>query len=190
MIESLAWVLPRPRKVNKFLGGFPLHFEKKLLGLLGIDPAEHKILHSFGGKAEFGVKLDINPEVEPDVVGDAHNLPFGDSVFDVVILDPPYTESYSKKLYGTGKVYFRKYTAEAVRVLKEGGYLVMYHWVATPSIKGTLLVKRILMETRAWHKARIVHIHQKDTDAWAKIDRQGVPWTAWQSKPNWRTIET
>lgn len=169
-IENLAWVLPRPNK-SKYIGSFPLHFEIKLLRLLGIDPEKDKILHPFGGKAEFGVRCDINPDVDPDFVCDAHDLPFEDNSFDLVVLDPPYSEDYAQRLYDTkkyGKLRFKTYTAEAVRVCKEGGYVVMYHYIAPPSIKNTILVKRILMETRAWHKARIVHIHQKRSELWQK----------------------
>lgn len=168
MIETLAWVLPRPNK-SKYIGSFPLHFEKKLLTELSIDPAIHKILHPFGGQAEFGLRLDISGDVTPDFVGDAHKLPFGDGVFDLVILDPPYTEEYAERLYDTkkyGKLKFKTYTAEAVRVCKEYGYVVMYHYLATPSLRNTILAKRILMETRVWHKARVVHIHQKRSDLW------------------------
>jgi len=163
MIETLAWVLPRPNK-SKYIGGFPLHFEKRLLNLLEIDPSKHKILHPFGGKAEFGIRCDINPEVKPDIVCDAHDLPFEDNVFDLVILDPPYSENYAERLYNTrrhGKLRFKKYTAEAVRVTKADKFIVMYHYLATPAIRDTILVKRILMETRVWHKARIIHIYQK-----------------------------
>lgn len=174
MIENLAWVLPRPNK-SKYVGSFPLHFEKKLLRELGIDPKTHKILHPFGGKAEFGTRVDINPEVNPDYIGDAHNLNmFENNTFDLVVLDPPYSEEYSRKLYGTGKLKFKSYTAEAVRVCKEGGYIVMYHYLATPRIENTILVKRVLMETRVWHKARIIHIHKKDSLAWQGIKGQSV----------------
>lgn len=169
-IENLAWVLPRPNK-SKYIGSFPLHFEKKLLRLLNIDLKKHKILHPFGGKAEFGTRVDINKEVKPDYIGDAHNLDiFEDNTFDLVILDPPYNENYSKRLYKTNKIplKYKKYTSEAVRVCKEGGYVVMYHYVATPSIPNTILFKRIFMETRMWHKLRCVHIHQKNTKVWSK----------------------
>ena len=163
MIESLAWVLPRPSK-SKYIGSFPLHFEGKLLKELNINPNKHKILHPFGGKAEYGIRVDINPEVKPDYIGDAHNLNmFGDELFDLVILDPPYSDAYSKKLYGTKKLKWGQYTKEAVRVLKKQGYLVMYHYLATPRIENTILVKRIFLETRIWHKLRCVHIHLKES---------------------------
>lgn len=167
MIESLAWVLPRPNK-SKYIGSFPLHFEKKLLRELGIDENKDNILHPFGGKAEYGIRGDIKFSVSPDFVGDAHCLPFGDNIFDLVILDPPYNEEYSKRLYGTNhtKLRYKTYTAEAVRVCREGGYVVMYHYLATPSIPNTILAKRIFLETRMWHKLRCVHIYIKNSDKW------------------------
>ena len=168
MIESLAWVLPRPRRCNKYIGSFPQHFEKKVIRLLGFDEIKdkNKILHPFGGMSEFGIRVDIKPEVEPDYIGDAHNLEmFKDETFDLVILDPPYSEEYSKRLYGTKKLKFKTYTKEAVRVLKNGGYLVMYHYLATPRIEDTILFKRIFLETRVWHKLRCIHIYKKDINS-------------------------
>lgn len=44
----------------------------------------------FGGRSEFGVRLDIDESLRPHVVGDAWLPPFGKNSFDAVILDPPY----------------------------------------------------------------------------------------------------
>jgi len=52
--------------------------------------AANSVLHLFGGKATFGIKLDIDPRVRPTVIGDAFLPPFAESSVDVVILDPPY----------------------------------------------------------------------------------------------------
>ena len=166
-IENLAWVLPRPSK-SKYIGGFPLHFEKKLLRELDISPETHKILHPFGGKAEFGIRLDLNKDVSPDIIADAHILPFEDNSFDIVICDPPYNEEYAKRLYNLPKPKFKTWVTESVRVLKENGYLVLYHFLALPSVENTLLEKRIFLETRVWHKLRCVHINKKNTEAWNK----------------------
>lgn len=163
-IENLAWVLPRPSK-SRYPGSFPLHFEKRLLNLLKIARGPLgfvKILHPFGGKAEYGYRMDIKPEVGPDLVGDAHNLPFKDGVFDCVILDPPYSLELSKSMYGAGKCNYKLYIPEAMRVLKVGGYLVHYHILAFPYVKGGKLVKRIFLQVRAFSRLRCCHIYQKE----------------------------
>jgi hypothetical protein len=37
------------------------------------------------------VRVDIDPEHDPDVIGDVHNLPFPDVHFDTVYVDPPFS---------------------------------------------------------------------------------------------------
>lgn len=178
MIDSVAWVLPRPSK-SKYPGSFPLYFEQKLLRELGLTK-DADILQPFGGMAEIGTRMDIQESItlsdgriiplHPDVLGDAHHLPFADDSFDLVLLDPPYDDEQSKKLYNTGRVKlkFKDYTAEAVRVTRLGGHIAVYHWLATPALLGCVLVKRIFIETRTWHRLRCVHIHQKDPVAAAR----------------------
>ena len=160
-VQSLAWCLPRPRKANKYRGGFPEHFEKRLLKLLTAAPWDLKVLHPFGGMSEYGVRVDLDPGVSPHVIGDAHCLPFKDDVFDVVILDPPYSNDESRQLYDSGEIHFRRYQYEAVRVLKPGGYLVMYHRLSLPGAPSCRLVMRILLETRCFRAGRIIHVRQK-----------------------------
>ena len=41
-------------------------------------------------RSTFGVRLDVDPATNPDVIGDAWLPPFAKDSFDVVILDPPY----------------------------------------------------------------------------------------------------
>lgn len=162
MIETFTWVLPRPRK-NKYRGGFPLHFEKKLIRNLGMNEKEKdKILHPFGGASEFGIRCDLNANTNPDYVCDAHELPLESNSYELVILDPPYNDEESKKLYGTGKLHYKKYISEAVRVCKVGGYIAMYHWVMTPRPEGTKYHKRIVILTRTWHRPRVCCVFQKE----------------------------
>jgi hypothetical protein len=52
--------------------------------------AGRSTLHLFGGKAKFGIRMDLDPFTEPDIVGDAFLPPFKRESFDVVIVDPPY----------------------------------------------------------------------------------------------------
>lgn len=48
------------------------------------------VLQLFGGRARWGVRLDIDPATKPHVRGDAWMPPFGRDSFNVVIIDPPY----------------------------------------------------------------------------------------------------
>lgn len=157
-VENLVWILPRPRR-DKFRGGFPLHFEKKLLRLYGSPKI---VLHPFGGKAEYGWRIDVNPDVEPDIVADAHQLPIRDNSIDMIILDPPYSEEYSKEIFGTGKVRYWTYIREAVRVCKPGGYIAMYHLYEPGLPKGVRWSRRIFVGTRKWHKPRVCCVWQKE----------------------------
>ena len=158
MIKTLCWVLPRPRK-NKYKGGFPLHFEKKLWRELDCP---EKVLHPFGGMAEIGKRVDINPEVKPDYIGDAHKLDIKDNRYDLVILDPPYDDEQATKLYKTPKLKYQQYIKEAVRVCKSEGFIAMYHWVMTPRPEGTKYFMRIVILTRVWHRPRVCCVFQKD----------------------------
>jgi len=160
-IENLIWCLPRPRRKDKYPGGFPLHFEKKLLELYNWP---EKILHPFGGMAEYGDRVDLNPTVNPTWVGDAHNMDWIlDDSYNIIILDPPYDDKHSKELYGTGKICYKDYIREAVRVCKPEGFIVVYHWVMTPRPPGTSYHRRIVILTRIWHRPRVCCIFQKES---------------------------
>jgi hypothetical protein len=170
-------VLPRP-KPDKYPGGFPLHFEKKLVKLLG-NPSP--ILHPFGGMAEFGLRIDLritHPLQErfgsnvkwraPDIQADAHHLPFRDKVFGLVILDPPYSEDESRSLYGTGKATYSQYVKESVRVCKPGGFVASYNVTITPRPEDTVFRLRILLATRVWHRLRACCVFQKASSQLAR----------------------
>jgi hypothetical protein len=63
------------------------------------------------------VYVDIRPEMEPDVVCDTRNLPFGTGEFDLIAFDPPHCNfgatSEMAKTYG-------HFTAEQIRDIVKG----------------------------------------------------------------------
>ena len=94
MIPTIVWTLPRPA-VSRYKGGFPvLRAEPRPAPRLpGADPASvrrHGRARNAGGP---------RPALAPDVVADAHELPFEDESFDCVVLDPPYSDEEALELY-------------------------------------------------------------------------------------------
>ena len=178
MIETLAWILPRPRRGHSYYrGGFPLHFERKLLELYGYNTRllgqmeffdtskQYRILHPFGGHAEYGIRVDLRSDVKPHIIADAHALPFRDDTFEFVIVDPPYSDKLARDVYGTPRLKYYTYVGEAVRVCRPGGYVVLYHVLMLPRPKGTAFDKRILLAIKTWHRLRYVGIFRKKTAA-------------------------
>ena len=168
-VPRYCWWLPRPR-TNKYLGGFPRGFEAKLYALLGLSDRS-QVLHPFGGRAEFGIRCDLNTsirgyDISPDHVLDAHELPNEWSErFPVVVVDPPYSNDEARDLYGTPKLRPKTYMAEAVRVCQPGGFVVHYHKYLAPRPELCLWHAVITVVTRVHHTARIVSVFRKGSCA-------------------------
>jgi hypothetical protein len=157
-IPTETWVLPRPRP-DAYVGGFPLHFERRLWQVLG-KPG--KVLHPFGGLAEIGDFVDLNATTSPTWVGDAHDLHFiADETYDLVVLDPPYSAEESELLYATPPPRWGDYTREAVRVTKVGGHVAVYLDKQPARPVRTKLVRRIVVLTRTWHAPRVCFVFEK-----------------------------
>jgi hypothetical protein len=159
MIPTIVWTLPRPPK-SKYRGGFPLHFEHNLVKLLGYPD---RILQPFGGRAELGIRCDLDPSTEPDYVCDAHDLPFSlFDPFDMVLLDPPYSQEEALDLYGTTVPLRPKvYTEQAVRVLVPGGWLCVYTDKEPRRPAGCNHTMRIIVVLRPGHSTRTCMVFQK-----------------------------
>src|SRR4051812_40293396 len=65
-------------------------FPPKVERLLKQITAGKRVLQLFGGMSRWGVRIDIDRSVRPDVIADAWLPPFGADSFNVVIIDPPY----------------------------------------------------------------------------------------------------
>lgn len=157
--KNVAWFLPRP-KPDHYKGGMPLYAERWCLQLardiLGNQEAE--ILNLFCGMNSEGFRVDINPEVNPDVICDAHELSkYVDRKFDVIFSDPPYSDSEAKEIYGTPKLKYKKWTNEATKLLRPRGLLIVYHKYLMPNPDPTKyeVVKRVFIGNRVYHLPRV-----------------------------------
>ena len=105
--------MPRPKK-DRYKGGKPLYAEEWLIQLgkdiLGMDHPE--ILNLFCGMNKYGFRIDIKPEVNPDLLCDAHS--FADKLdgkkFNLIIADPPYSTEEARDIYGTPPLKYKKWT--------------------------------------------------------------------------------
>lgn len=106
-------------------GGIGWKFPRKVDAFLQSECAGASVLHPFGGRSLFGVRMDIDPIVRPDVVADAWLPPFAANSFDVVILDPPYVRVCAEERTAL----FRQYVTIARR------WVIWFHtmWSAVPA---------------------------------------------------------
>ena len=111
-------------------GGYPIGFIEWAFKMMHCrNPAD--VLHICSGSVRTGVRVDIREEMTPSVVADACHIPFKDSSFSYILIDPPYAESYAENLYGTGKHYPRPgpLVKEAGRVLRPDGKMGLLHFM-------------------------------------------------------------
>lgn len=166
--KNLAWFLPRPKK-DRYKGGMPLYCEEWLIDLardiLGKRPDEElDLLNLFCGMNQQGVRVDIKKEVKPDFVCDAHKVSeLFDGDFEVILADPPYSNEESKELYGTGKLNYKKWTAECDKILRAGGLLIVYHKYIMPNPNPDKfeVIKRVFVGNRTYHLPRVAIFFRK-----------------------------
>lgn len=101
----------------------------KLLGDVTRDDILHVCSGTLGPRERWTV--DIRAEARPLVRARGESLPFVDSSFRAVLIDPPYTEEYARNLYRSEFPRPSHLLREAARVLKPGGRIGLLH-IAVP----------------------------------------------------------
>ena len=173
--KNIAWWLPRPSKY-KYPGGMPLYCEKWLIELardiLQLKNRFPKILNVFCGGCKYGVRVDLNPEVKPDLVWDIHRLT--EKVtrkFDVILADPPYSDEETKSVYEAcdyidikyPKLRYKIWARECDKLLRPGGLFIIYHkrFMPPPDKDGYLTVKRVFIGGIPNHLPRVAIFYRK-----------------------------
>ncbi len=149
------------RAYNKYHGSYPENFIERIrANWIG----EEQILHVCGGiypaNPPQDVTLDINPDLKPTYVANALNMPFPNSSFENVVLDPDYDEQEASQR-GYSYLPPQIVLAESVRVCKAGGIIVMLHWLAMIKPKNCERVAIIGITTGANQRIRCCSIFRK-----------------------------
>lgn len=166
--KNIAWFLPRPKK-DRYKGGMPLYCEEWLIDLacdiLGLHQLDMKLLNLFCGMNQYGIRVDIKPEVKPHRLADAHELSkhFEKDSFNIILADPPYSTEEARDIYGTPTLNYKKWTAECDKVLQKGGLLCVYHKyvMPNPDPKKYVVEKRVFIGNRTYHLPRVAIFFRK-----------------------------
>lgn len=137
-------------------GSFPKGFYARMKAVMG----EGSYLFVCSGSISEGVTVDINPERKPTVVADAQCLPFADNVFDVVIVDPPYSAK-DAEIYGTKHFPAHRALWEAARVARPGGRVGFLHYMVPKTPPGTKRVGMVAVTCGPCLKIRAFSIFEK-----------------------------
>jgi len=152
---SVRW-LPRPQ--SKYPGCYPIGFENMLPDILKTE----NYVHLFAGECKTGYRVDINPNVKPDLIADVHDLSMlKEESFDGAMADPPYTSYFAKVKYNGPYPKFNIWTKEIVRIVKSGGRIGIMNNYICPNLKGCKYEEIIVLLTRIKQYPKIVTIYLK-----------------------------
>jgi len=146
------------RSVAHYKGGLPVGLEERLLKLYNPD----QYVNLCSGSCIKGLTIDLNAECRPTIVADATRVPLKDNVADLVFIDPPYDQTYAKMLYKMKLPSTSKLLAEATRIAKAGGRIILLHFWTPKKPKGTLLEQLIAIQTGPYKKIRLLSIFRKN----------------------------
>lgn len=172
--KNLAWWLPRPSRY-KYPGGMPLYCEKWLIDLaINILHLQRhpKILNVFCGGCKYGFRVDLNPEVKPDLLWDIHKLTEKVSeMYDIILADPPYSNTEVKEIYEAcdyidvkyPKLNYKIWARECHKLLKPGGLFIIYHkrFMPPPDKNDYLTVRRVFIGGIPNHTPRIAIYYKR-----------------------------
>lgn len=98
------------------------------LGFLG-EVTRDEVLHMCSGTLAATERwtIDVRGDARPTVQADGRSLPFRDSSFKAVMIDPPYSDSLARNLYGTENPRPAWLLREAARVVVPCGRVGFMH---------------------------------------------------------------
>jgi hypothetical protein len=156
-------------KANDYYGGYQGNYLKRIKALF---PHVVNVLHLYAGQADIkdlpGDKVDINPQDENTIYGDARELSkYVTKKYDLIVADPPYGEERLKeyqKRYGckADSLNVKKVFLEMYAVTNPSAHVVWLDW-QRPFYRKTEWKERgaILYRGSTGHKDRSITIYER-----------------------------
>lgn len=159
-----VWVIGNDyRNKSRYYGSYPPGFLQRVMALY--PEVGDSVLHVFSGSLPAGhyTRLDIDPGVEPDVVGSVYDADeLLQRTFRLIVADPPYSLADAQKYASKRAVNRGKATRALARVAAPGGHLA---WLDTcwpiHSKKEWLTVGRILVQRSTNHRTRVLTLFER-----------------------------
>jgi len=156
-------------KSNDYYGGYQGNYLKRVRALF---PNAKDILHLYAGQINDkelpGDKLDINPQTQDTIYGDARELSkYVTKQYDLIVADPPYGDERLKEYqtrYGckAETLNIKKVFREMYKATKSSGYVVWLDW-QRPFYRSIEWkeVGAILYRGSTGHKDRSISLYKK-----------------------------
>jgi hypothetical protein len=158
-----TWIMGNDYRVKStFYGGYPATYLKRIKALF---PDKKRVLHLFSGKVDThtfpGDTVDVNEELHPTWICDAHNLvhvPLHE--YDLVLADPPYSVEDSLH-YGTSMVQ-RNVVMKSLSGLPHDAHIVWLDQVLPMYRKDTYALEAVIgMVKSTNHRFRVVTVFRR-----------------------------
>lgn len=117
-----VWYCGTAWQKSVYYGQYPSTLVRRLRTMFG----DARILHLCCGRCRIpgAVNVDLHALPEVDVQADAEALPFSDASFDVVLIDPPYSDLDAERYKVPRLVSASAVLRDSRRVLRPGGWLL------------------------------------------------------------------
>ena len=124
-IEGL-WMMGNCYQTSGYYGAYPHGYLDRIMSMFP-EAKPETTLHVPSGSLPpgIGLRIDIRPECNPDIVGDCHDIKalVGDRRFDLILADPPYSAEDAEH-YGKPMVSRAKMLRSCLDVCKPGGWII------------------------------------------------------------------
>lgn len=159
-----TWIMGNDYRVKSGLyGGYPAGYLRRMKALF---PERQRVLHLFSGLVDTsvfpGVRVDINPANEPDIVDDAQTLervPI--ETFDLVLADPPYSVEDAER-YRTSMIKRNVVMKKLGSRLQPGAYVVWLDQVLPMYRKVDFDIEAVIgMVKSTNHRFRVITVFRR-----------------------------